>query len=53
MKTFQDFSPYNGLQWGPNGLRTKWVSVQLQRALNDTRRWIRVTEQRKASICAY
>jgi len=24
MKTFQDFSPYNGLQWGPNGSRSKW-----------------------------
>jgi len=23
MKTFQDFSPYNGLQWGPNGSRSK------------------------------
>jgi len=23
MKTFQDFSPYNGLQWGPNGTRSK------------------------------
>jgi len=23
MKTFQDFSPYNGLQWGPNGSRCK------------------------------
>jgi len=24
MKTFQDFSPYNGLQWVPNGSRSKW-----------------------------
>jgi len=23
MKTFQDFFPYNGLQWGPNGSRSK------------------------------
>jgi len=23
IKTFQDFSPYNGLQWGPNGSRSK------------------------------
>jgi len=23
MKTLQDFPPYNGLQWGPNGLRSK------------------------------
>jgi len=23
MKTFQDFSPYNGLQWEPNGSRSK------------------------------
>jgi len=23
MKTFQDFSPYDGLQWGPNGSRSK------------------------------
>jgi len=23
MKTFQDFSPYNGLQWGPNGSGSK------------------------------
>jgi len=43
MKTFQDFSPYNGLQWGPNGSRSKWeFQMQLQRALNDTRRWIRI-----------
>jgi len=30
MKTFQDqdFSPYNGLQWEPNGSRSKTVSVQ-------------------------
>jgi len=24
MKTFQDFSPYNGLQWEPNSSRSKW-----------------------------
>jgi len=24
MKTFQDFSPYNGLHWGPNSSRSKW-----------------------------
>jgi len=23
MKTFQDFSPYNGLYWEPNGSRSK------------------------------
>ena len=23
MKTFQDFSPYNGLQWEPDGSRSK------------------------------
>jgi len=23
MNTFQDFSPYNGLQWEPNGSRSK------------------------------
>jgi len=23
MKTFQDFSPYNGLQWEPSGSRSK------------------------------
>jgi len=23
MKTFQDFSPYNGLHWVPNGSRSK------------------------------
>jgi len=23
MKTFQDFSPYNGLYWKPNGSRSK------------------------------
>jgi len=41
MKTFQDFSPYNRLQWEPNGSRFKTVSVQtVQRALNDSRRWI-------------
>jgi len=46
MKTFQDFSPYNGLQWGPNGSRSKLefqCKLQtVQRALNDSRRWIRV-----------
>jgi len=43
MKTFQDFSPYNALLWEPNGFKVQMrVSVQLQRALNDTRRWIRV-----------
>jgi len=46
MKTFQDFSPYNALQWGPNGSRFKWqfqCKLQtVQRALNDTRWWIRV-----------
>jgi len=32
MKTFQDFSPYNGLglQWGPNGSRSKrWLDNNL------------------------
>jgi len=24
MKTFQDFSPYNGLQWEPNSSMSKW-----------------------------
>jgi len=24
MKAFQDFSPFNGLQWEPNGSRYKW-----------------------------
>jgi len=28
MKTFQDFSPYNGLHWEPNGSRSKTLSVQ-------------------------
>jgi len=23
MKTFQDFSPYNGLHWEPNGSKSK------------------------------
>jgi len=27
------FSPYNGLQWEPNGSRSKLASVQLQMAL--------------------
>jgi len=39
MKTLQDFSPYNGLQMR--------VSVQLQRALNATRRRIRVLSSEK------
>ncbi len=42
MKTFQEFSSYTELQWTPNGWRSKLVSVQLQRAINDTRKWIRV-----------
>jgi len=24
MKTFHDFSPYNGLHWAPNSWRSKW-----------------------------
>jgi len=39
MKTLQDFSPSNGLQMR--------VSVQLQRALNATRRRIRVLSSEK------
>jgi len=27
MKTFQDFSPYNGLQWEPNSSRSKKQSL--------------------------
>jgi len=46
MKTFQDFSLYNGLRWEPNGSRSKrqfQCKLQtVQRALNDLRRWIRV-----------
>ncbi len=43
MKTIQELYPYSELQWTPNGLKVKiTVSVQLQRAINDTRRWIRV-----------
>jgi len=33
---------YNERQWTPTVSRSKWVSVQLQRALNDTRWWMRV-----------
>jgi len=29
MKTFQDFSPYNGLQWEPNGSRSAKVNFNL------------------------
>jgi len=46
MKTFHDFSPYNGLQWGPNSSRSKrhfqCKLKTVQRALNDSRRCIRV-----------
>jgi len=39
MKTLQDFSPYNGLQWTVSKMQMT-LSVQLKRALNATRRWI-------------
>jgi len=46
MKTFQYFSPYNVLQWEPNGSRSKrhvqYKLQTVQRALNDCRWWIRV-----------
>jgi len=46
MKTFQDFSPYNALHWVSNDSRSKWEFQRnlptVQRALNDSRRWIRV-----------
>jgi len=38
MKTFQDFSPYNALCTGNQTVQGPRVSVQLQRALNDSRR---------------
>jgi len=42
MKTFQDFSPYKGLQWEPNGSRSKrqiqWKLQTVQRALTNFRR---------------
>jgi len=37
MKTFQDFSPYNALCTGNQTVQGPRVSVQLQRALNDSR----------------
>jgi len=46
MKTLQHFSPYIGLNWEPNGSRSKrHIQCKLQtvqRALNNSRRWIRV-----------
>ncbi len=49
MKTFQDLYPYSYLHMDyinymdSKRLKVKiTVSVQLQRAINDTRRWIRV-----------
>jgi len=44
MKTLQDFYPYNGLRWEPNGSRSK-LKFQCsfnQWALNDTRWWVRI-----------
>jgi len=39
MKTLQDFSPYNGLYWAPNGSGPKdSFSANCSRALNDSRR---------------
>ncbi len=43
MKTLQDLYPNSELQWTSNWLKVKiTVSVQLQRAINDTRQWIGV-----------
>jgi len=28
MKKFQHFSPYNGLQWEPNGSRSVWFPLK-------------------------
>jgi len=36
MKSFQDFAPYNRLQWEPNGSREFQCKLQtVQRALNE------------------
>jgi len=38
MKTFQDFSPYNGLQWEPNGLRSKRQTANCSKGLERVQR---------------
>jgi len=44
MKPFQQCSPYNALQWEPNGSRSKrhfqYKLQTVKRALNDSRWWI-------------
>ncbi len=45
-KTFQDFSPYSGLQWWPTISRSK---IQLQRAPHDPSRGIRALSSKTIS----